>query len=197
MPAAPVLAAAPRASTPEQLIKNLARAAQQGDVDAFVASTSSASQQSLARAVSAEARLGKAWIDFQSALDDRFGRGNEVKPPPPPDRKAILSQLVNLELLNVRQKTPDEAQVRVRASIKSLRGATKTEENTLTAVKEGGQWKFVLTDLANGIAQTAAARASSIDQASQQIRDGLFKNRTSALVALAKANSIPAGGAAP
>jgi hypothetical protein len=198
MLATPVLAAAPQASTPQQLIQNIARAAQQGDVAAFVADTSSTSQRALADAVTAEGRLAKAWIGFQSALDGRFGRGNQVKPPPPPpDRKAIFSQLVNLELLNVRQKTPDEAQIRVRASTKNLRGGTKTEDNTLTAVREGSQWKLVLTDLANSIAQTATARASSYDQATQQIRAGVFTNRASALVAVAKADSIPAGGAAP
>jgi hypothetical protein len=196
MLAGPSLAAAPGAATPRQLVENLARAAQQGDVDAFVADSSRASQRALAHAVSAQARLGKAWMDFQSALDERFGRGNRATLPSP-DREAIFSQLVDLELLSLRHKTPEEALVRVRASIKTLRDGMKTEDVTLPAVKEGGQWKFVLTGLANSIAETAAARASSIDQATQQIREGMFKTRAAALVALAKANTIPAGGAAP
>jgi hypothetical protein len=182
-------------ATPQELVAALAAAAQRGDVEKLVSDTSVRSRQALAAADSAESSLAAATSDFQSALEDRFGMGRRVRAlPPPPKRKEILSQLSKIELLSLRPAGAGEVHMQVRLSLRTAAGS-RTEERTLTAVQEGGEWKLDLSAVAVGIAQSAGARAKAYEQLTRQVRGGTFKERAAALAALSRAEGSPVAGA--
>jgi hypothetical protein len=190
--AGPALAA----NTPVQLVQALTKAAHNGDVRGFLANMSVSSQLAFTDADATQAGLVEAQKKFQAALDERFGKGHQVQPPPPTDgRKAVLSRLVDIELVSVYQKTPNEAQLRLKTITKDTGGRLVTEENTFPAVKEGGEWKLELTELARGTKQAAAQRTSAYDGVTREIYAGVFKDRLSALIGLAKAERGQAGRA--
>lgn len=177
----------------QQLLQALVAAARKGDVQGFLANTSRASQRALAEAEAAQKKLDEAQKNFQAALDQRFGEGHGATSSAPRGRKTVLGRLVSLELLSVQQKSPDEALLRMKTSSKDTTGRVIAEEDTFTAVREGGKWKVVLTNLAEGASQIAAARADIFAQVTNQVRRGDFKDRVSAMVALANAERASMG----
>jgi hypothetical protein len=177
------------ASTPGELIQELAQAAHNKDVNSFLANMSADTQRAMADADAASLKLSQAQRDFLTALNEHFGEGLRDRPQPMPiviiDRKTTLSRCVNVELINVEQKTPTEAQLRLKTTskISGSRTATErttTEEGTISAVVESGEWKLELTDLTRGQIRGAVRQTAAITQASQEVRSGLFKDRNSA-----------------
>jgi len=177
------------ASTPGELIQELAQAAHNKDVNSFLANMSADTQRAMADADAASLKLSQAQRDFLTALNEHFGEGLRDRPQPMPiviiDRKTTLSRCVNVELINVGQKTPTEAQLRLKTTskISGSRTATErttTEEGTISAVVESGEWKLELTDLTRGQIRAAVRQTAAIAQAAQEVRSGLFKDRNSA-----------------
>jgi hypothetical protein len=177
------------ASTPGELIQELAQAAHNKDVNSFLANMSADTQRAMADADAASLKLSQAQRDFLTALNEHFGEGLRDRPQPMPiviiDRKTTLSRCVNVELINVEQKTPTEAQLRLKTTskISGSRTATErttTEEGTISAVVESGEWKLELTDLTRGQIRAAVRQTAAITQAAQEVRSGLFKDRNSA-----------------
>lgn len=187
------------ASTPAELAQGLNRAAQSGDVDAFTAAMSGASRQAMADAEAAGAKLAAARNDFLLALDTRFGSaptggGARV---PIPDRKALLSRFVNIELVSVDNQSADHAQLHLKTVTKGIGDRTVTTEDTLPAVSESGDWKLDLTGVTQGVIASAAQRTAALTQVAQAIRSNTFKDRFSAQIALAKARRSLASGGGP
>jgi hypothetical protein len=186
------------ASTPRELIQELTRAAHDGDVKGFLAAMSANTRRAMAEAEAAGSKLALAQKDFSAALDERFGVGQlgGAARFPIADRKAVLSRFVEIDLAGVEQKTRNKARLRLKTAAKNFGGQTATEEDTFPAVKENGQWKLDLTDLTQEKIHTAVQRAAAYEHVAGEIRSGAFKDRISALIALAKdQRGLRAGGA--
>jgi hypothetical protein len=200
------LAVSANAAEPAQLVAALAQAVHNRDVAGFIAHTSVASRRPLAEAQVTQARLRRAQLGYQAALDQRFGKGHAFPPPAPPDRAAILSRVVNLAFVSVQLRTPTLALLHLRTSARvppgsappgsaprgSAPGApTVEEDDTLPEVREGGQgrrqWKLDLTGLARSATLSAASEASAYERITREIRAGMFKDRVAALIALLQA----------
>jgi hypothetical protein len=200
------LAVSANAAEPAQLVAALAQAVHNRDVAGFIAHTSVASRRPLAEAQVTQARLRRAQLRYQAALDQRFGKGHAFPPPAPPDRAAILSRVVNLAFVSVQLRTPTLALLHLRTSARvppgsappgsaprgSAPGApTVEEDDTLPEVREGGQgrrqWKPDLTGLARSATLSAASEASAYERITREIRAGMFKDRVAALIALLQA----------
>jgi hypothetical protein len=205
------LAVSANAAEPAQLVAALAQAVHNRDVAGFIAHTSVASRRALAGAQVTQARLRRAQLGYQAALDQRFGKGHAFPPPAPPDRAAILSRVVNLAFVSVQLRTPTLALLHLRTSARVPPGSTPPgsappgsaprgsapgaptveEDDTLPAVREGGQgrrqWKLDLTGLARSATLSAASEASAYERITREIRAGMFKDRVAALIALLQA----------
>jgi hypothetical protein len=178
------------AGTPQQLVQALRETARKGDIEGFLSNLSDATQQALKDADAAKRRLSQAQNTFEHALDERFGQGPPSRVHGPPDAedglKAVLARVVDLELLRAESKSPDEMQLQIKTSFKDFAGRVITEQDTFVAVKEGDEWKLVLTSLAEGARQIVEKRTAALDQVTEQVQAGAFKDRTSALTALFK-----------
>jgi hypothetical protein len=178
------------ASTPQQLVQALVETARKGDTEGFLSNLSSATQQALKDSEAAQDKLSQAQKTFEHSLDEHFGEGPPLQRHGPSDSegglKAVLARLVNLELLGAESKPPDQMELRIKTSSKNFAGRVMTEEGTFMAVKEGDEWKLVLTGIADGARQVAEKRAMALDQVTKQVLDGAFEDRISALTALFK-----------
>ena len=85
------------------------------------------------------------------------------------------------------QKTPTEAWLRLKTTSKGGGDQTATEEDTLPAVKDGDDWKLELTDVTQVITEMLDKRAALYSQVATGVRSGAFKDRISAMLALAEA----------
>lgn len=175
------------AKTPDELIRNLATAAQQGNSDDFLAGLTASSRKAVIDSFANQAVLRDAQQSFQQALDERFGKGGKVLDAAPDDLKSAVSRLAAAEVLEKKPGPGGAVQLRVRASFKRPDGKTGTREDTLIALPEGGGWKLVLS-FAPGAKLQSDSKAA-LERVTKQVKDGQFKDRTSAMVALA--NDLP------
>ena len=152
-------------------------------------------QRAMADADAAGSKVTQAQKDLEAALDEHFGKGVSGRGEQPriADRKTVLSRLVNIKLIGVEQKTPTEARLRLRTTSKDGEDQTATEEDTLPTVKEGDDWKLELTDVTRLITEMLDKRAALYTQVATGVRSGAFKDRISAVSALAMAQT-GAGG---
>ena len=186
------------ASTPGELVQELSRTAHDSDQKGFLAAMSASTRRAMAEAEAMGSKLTLAQKDFSTALDESFGIGllGGAARFPIADRKAVLARFVAIDLVGVEQKTPKEARLRLKTITKNFGDQTATEEDTFTAVKENGEWKLDLSDLTHGIMRTAVQRAAAYKHVAEEVRSGAFKDRISALIALAKAQrGLRTGGA--
>jgi hypothetical protein len=187
------------ASTPQQLVQALMETARKVDTEGFLSNLSSATRQALKDSEAAQDKLSQAQKTFEHSLDEHFGEGPPLQRHGAPDSegglKAVLARLVNLELLGAESKPPDQLELRIKTSSKNFAGRVMTEEGTFMAVKEGDEWKLVLTGIAESARQDAEKRTMALDQVTKQVQDGAFKDRISALTALLKLERGQAGEA--
>jgi hypothetical protein len=182
------------ASTPNELVQELNRAAQ-GDFDGFIAAMSVDTRHAMADTEAVELKLSDAQKDFALALDRRFGAnplgsGGRVVTT---DRKALLSRFVNIELIGAEEQSANRVQLHLKTVTRGFRDRIVTEENILPAVNENGEWKLDLTGVARSIIQTATQRAAIYRQITQDIRSNTYKDRIAALIALTKAQRSAPG----
>jgi hypothetical protein len=94
---------------------------------------------------------------------------------------------VTIELIGVEHKTPTEARLRLKTTSKGGGDQTTREVDMLPAVKEGDDWKLELTDVTRAITEMLHKRAALYSQVATGVRSGAFKDRISAMLALAEA----------
>jgi hypothetical protein len=172
------------AKTPEDLIRNLAVAAQQGNSEAVMASLTASSRKALSDSFAQQAGLQAAQQAFQKALDEKFGKGGELLAPPADDIKTAMSRLAGAEVLETKPASAGSVHIRIKASVKGSDGKAATREETLLARKEGGEWKLVIA--------FPPARVDSkavFARLTKAVSDGQFKERNAAMIALANAAS--------
>jgi hypothetical protein len=177
------------ASTPQQLIETLAQSAHRGNVEEFFANTTEASRHALADAQAAGTKMAEAKQRYLDALDARFGKAYRSKNPAPGGLSTPLSRIVKLELVSVQPKGPNQALLEVKTDSTTGRGQVISRTNTFTAVKEGGQWRLDLTPWIKEGIRSAAARTSAYEGIIRQVLAGEFKDRLSAVMASAKAQT--------
>jgi hypothetical protein len=135
--AAAVAQASAPAKTPEELIRNLVAAAQQGNSDEVMASLTSSSRKALSDAFAHESAMRAAQQTFQQALDEKFGKGGKLLISPSDDLKTSLSRLAGAEVLETKPGPGGSAHLRVRTSLKVSDGKSATREETVLVRKEG------------------------------------------------------------
>ena len=96
-------------------------------------------------------------------------------------------------MIGVEQKTPTDAQLRLKTISKASGDQTATEEDALRAVKEGDEWKLELADLTRAMIQRLNKRVAAYTQVTAAVRSGEFKDRFSAVLALLQAQTNQAG----
>jgi len=175
------------AKTPDELIQNLLTAAQEGNTEDYLAGLTANSRKAVIDSFASEAVLREAQQSFQQALDERFGKGSKILEADPDNIKSAISRLTAAEILEKKAGPGGTMQLRVRASFKQSDGKTVTREDTLIALPEGGGWKLVLSFVPGAKLQLASKAA--LERITKQVKDGQFKDRTSAMVALA--NNLP------
>ena len=181
------------ADNPEQLLRALTDAARKGDQAAFLSNLSNASRRSLTQADAVAEQLYNAQTGFRAALNERFGAGTVLTPVARSDRKIALARLVDLTLVSS-HPAPNGFELRVKTSTKGSGDRVLTEENTFTAVREGGQLKLDISKVVDGTSAFVQKQVAALGQLTKQVRDGAFRDRNSAMIALAKAQRTLRGG---
>lgn len=176
--AAMAQASAP-AKTPEDLVRNLTAAAQQGNSDEVMSYLTASSRKALTDSFASQAAMRSAQQEFQQALDEKFGKGGELLASPVDDIKTAMGRLGGAEVLETKPSTGGSVHIRIKASIKVPDGKSITREETLLAHKEGGGWKLVIGFPPHKDAKAAFARAT------KEVKEGKYKDRNEAMIALA------------
>jgi hypothetical protein len=191
----------PALNTPDELIKDLAAAANKGDADAFLSAMSDKSRKALEESFADRAALQDAEDHFQQTLNKRFGKADLTSTIAPADFKSMLRRLKGMEILSSNPLRDGSMELRVRSTIETAAG-TVSQEDTLLARQEAGTWKLAGSNFAPegpdpALTERYRSRKSTLDDLTKQVRDGQFKDRESALSALAGALSGPPREAGP
>ncbi len=173
------------AKTPEQLIGNLLAAAHSGDVDGFLALLTASSRDALTLSMVNQTSVRHAYETFLQALNSRFGEGTTIFSDQPEDLKTVLSGLLEAQVLSQKAGEHDDVELRVKTTIKTPSGQAAVREETLLAHPEAGGWKLA-GGFPNGDALVAAELAAA-ERTTQEVRDGKYQDRQSAMIALANA----------
>jgi hypothetical protein len=173
------------AQTPDQLIKNLVEAARKGDVEGFLSGLTEGSRKAVTESVANRSALRQALEDFEKALDERFGRGAEVLATPQDDLKTAIGRLAGAEVISQAERPDGSVELRVKTAIKVEDEHTVNREDTLVARREGGDWKLALGFAADR--GMTAERKAAAGRIAREVRDGKYKDRLAAMLALADA----------
>lgn len=174
------------AETPEQLVESLMQAARKGDVPGFLSGLTAESGKAMTESYATQASLHKALQAFQGALDKQFGKGAAMAEEEPEPIGAALKRLIGAEVLGRDKVSDDAVTLKVRTTL--IAGQQKlTREETLTVRREGGAWKLVL-GFAPG--DGGAARKAAAEKITREVQDGKYKDRHSAMLALANAWAV-------
>lgn len=186
-----VCAAGP-AKEPDQLIQDLLKAAQKGDVDSFLSGLTEESRRAVQESYANQNSFLQALQEFEKALNEKFGEGEELLMDPPNDLKAAIARLASAEVMTQKTRPDGSIELRVKTSIKMEDGSTISREDPLIARQEGGGWKLWLGFAPDG--KIAGEKIEAAQQLTQEVRAGKYKDRVSAMIALANAWS-PKGSA--
>jgi hypothetical protein len=171
---------APLAKTPDDLIRNLINAAQQGNTDDFLAGLTSSSRKAVADSFLRQRELDAAQQAFQQALDERFGKGAPTLPSSPEDLKSAIGRLAGAELVEKAPAPGGGMKLRVKTSVKGTGGVVATRDETLLARQEGGAWKLVLVSPP----EKQPGSKSILEDFTKKLKAGEFKDRMAAMIAL-------------
>jgi len=188
--ASPAHASGP-VGTPEKLIRELSAAAREGDVNGFLSYLTADARKAVQESAASQASLRVAEESFQKALDERFGKGEPILTSPPMDLKTAISRVDGFELLGKKPGPAGTMYLRVRTSIKTQQGKTSVREDTFVAGQENGSWKL---DLNPGQSLNAKAEIAAVNRTTAALRNGEFRDRSSAMSGLRQARSLAAAG---
>jgi hypothetical protein len=173
--------AAEPAGTPAGLVQAQLAAARRQDVDGFLAGLTSSSRQALTEAIARRAALDESQRHFREALDQKFGAGPVMLVEPPEDIRTALSRLAAAEVVGQTKNPDGTVGLRVRTSIKGTDGKIVVRDEVLVARQENGAWKLVLGFTDGKFATQAYAVTRRM---TERVRDGEFKDRVTAMIAL-------------
>lgn len=182
------------ATTPEQLIQEMAAAARDRNADAFLSYLTTEAGRAVQESVASQASLRTAQESFQKALEDRFGKGEAITALPPMDLKTAISRVNLFELLDQRPGPAGTMYLHVRTSLKTPQGGTVVREDTFAAAQENGSWKL---DLNPGKSLDANAELAAFNRTTAALKSGQFSDRQSALLGLNHERSMAAAAQRP
>ncbi len=183
--------AATPAKTPEDLIGSLIAAARQGATDDFLANLTARSRKAVSESFARQAAVEEAQEVFRQAMDERFGKGAKTLLSAPDDLKSAISRLAGAEILEKKPGPGGTMSVRVKSSLEDPAGKVWTREDTLHLQREdGGAWKL---EVAFPQERKPGSKAV-LEEFTRRVKDGEFKDRTAAMVALSNALVGPADG---
>jgi hypothetical protein len=193
--ASPILAANEFGGAPRELGPALTRAAQNGDIDTFLALLSSGTRSAMQGAGAAQSNLMAAQNAYYAAVAERFGSGRlGTGVRFPQDAKAALSRVAEVDVTEVERQSPRRILLRLRTTIKQPDGRTTTQDDSFPAVQESGVWRLDLSELYQSRARRYVQREAAYRRVTQEVLAGAFKDRVSAGVALLRAwRGLPAG----
>jgi len=175
------------AITPEQLVQELAKAAKNGDADAFLSHLTTESRKAVGESLEDLASFRRSQENFQHALSERFG---EVRPNlnlPAKDFKSVLRRINGFELVGTKEGQGGALELRVKTSLRTQAEKAgeklRVHEDTFIARKENGAWKLVLNP---GNSINMMAEKSALDRVAAGVRNGEFRDARSALAELSR-----------
>ncbi len=179
------------ATTPEQLVHELAAAAKNGDTDAFLFHLTTESRKATEESLENQAALLRSRENLRQALTERFGEGRRKSTPPPVDFKSQLTRIDSFELLTTKQGPDGTLQLRVKTSLRIPAGQAgekiATHEDTFVARKQEDAWKLELNP---GPSRTVVAEKAALDRVAAAVRRGEFRDGRSALLELSRICSV-------
>jgi hypothetical protein len=171
--------------TADQVVKNLLTAAQNGDADRFLSGLTAESRRAVTESLAGEAELRTVGEDFRKALDETFGAGTGALAVPPDDLRAALGRLAGAEILRQERRPDGSLEVRVKTALKTEDGRTISQEETLVFRQERGGWRLALGLASDG--RIVTERKAAAEQIIKEVHEGRYKDRLSAMLALANA----------
>ena len=177
-----ILAFGWQAQTPEQLIQNLLEAARKGDVETFLTGLTAESRKAATDSFANEAALRQARDEFKKALDERFGAGATVIEDTPIDLKTAIARLASAEIVGRQSKPDGSVELKVRTSTRTDGGETVSREETQVVRREAGVWKLAVGFAPPGT--IAAEWKAAFERITREVREGKYKDRIEAMVAL-------------
>jgi hypothetical protein len=184
------------AESPEQLVQDLREAVRAQDASKFSAALSAETQRAMAEAKAATARLATARRDAVAAIGKRFDLVDWPEPPRNEIQRGF-ARMADVEIMNVDQRTPDRAMLRLKTTLRDGQKPGRTEEDVLPAIKENDSWKIDLTELARNQTATADRRAALFSELTQAVNSGKISDRIAAFTAAMNAATATASGGRP
>ena len=128
--------------------------------------------------------LSAAQVEFQKALDEKFGTGTAWVPDTTDrgDLRGAISEIVATEVVSKMEGEDGSVELKIRTTVKTGDDATATVENTVAARNEGDGWKMSL-GFAEERLDTERIR-SEIARMAGEVRAGKYKDRIAAMIAL-------------
>ena len=177
-----ILAFGGQAQTPELLIQTLLEAARNGDVEAFLSGLTAESRKTASDSFANEAALRQARDEFKKALDERFGGGATIIEDPLIDLRTVIGRLAAAEVVGRQNKPDGSVELKVKTSIRAQGGETVSRDETLVMRQEGGRWRLLLGFAPPGT--IAAERKTAAERITREVREGKYKDRIEAMIAL-------------
>jgi hypothetical protein len=175
--------------TPQEALQRLQAAVNAGDSEAYTAVLPQSQREACRKFIEAALHVEKGAKAFEDALTARFGA--EGKPVPfAVDMKALFTDPgAKYEVVGKKTRADGRVELKVKKTrtINLKTHATKTEEDTFTAVQEEDGWK-IETDLPReSAAEDFERQAKAYEDVATRVKAGEFQNGHEALSALVKA----------
>jgi hypothetical protein len=177
------------AATPEEALQQLQAAENSGDLEAFTAVLPESQRDATRRFFDAVLAVEKAAKAYDQAIKARFG--DDANPLPfPLDVKAVFTDPASsYEVVGKKTRADGRVELKVKKTYTSDRKthATKTENNTLTAVQEEDGWKIERGHPQARATEDFERQAKAYEDVAARVKAGEFQNGHEALSALVKA----------
>jgi hypothetical protein len=175
------------AATPEEAVQQLQSAENNGDLEAYTAVLPQAQRDASRRFFEAALAMEKGAKVYVEAVKARFG--DEAKLLPfPMDVKAVLTDpAAKYEVIGKTTKADGREELKVKhtRTVNPKTHATKTDQDTLTAVQEEDGWK--IERHIPPVAEDFERQAKAFEEVATRVRAGEFQDQHEALSALVKA----------
>jgi hypothetical protein len=177
------------AATPEEALQQLQAAENSGDLEGYTAVLPESQRDASRRFFESALAVEQGAKAFDEALKARFGDEVNVLPFAI-DVKAVLTDLgAKYEIVGKKTRPDGRVELKVKRTqtINPKTHATRTENDTLTAVQEEDGWKIEMPLPRESVAEDFERQARAYDDVAARVKAGEFQNGHEALSALVKA----------
>lgn len=169
--------------SPEHLVAELQKTARAGDAESFLSGLTRESREVVEKSYADRDMLGRSQIEFQKALDEKFGGGGtESFTVFADDLRTAINRIATLEVVSKKEAADGSVELKLRTTVKIDGDKATTIENTVAARKEDGVWKLSLGFPEKRL--DAARIKADIERITAEVRNGKFEDRVAAMIAL-------------